>query len=112
MDRASGDDVSGRVRALLAGAPELAALLARADVTLDVFQNAAGAACPASMAASFGAPYLGKLPLDPALQRACDAGEALDDAAPKGPAAAAFAAVVDAFLAQVAARGSRAMSDA
>jgi Mrp family chromosome partitioning ATPase len=101
VDRATGGDVSAEVAALVREHPALARRLADADATVDVFANHAddrARETPATMAAAFGAPYLGKLPLDPALQRAGDAGAALRE----GPAARAFAGVVDAVLTKIA----------
>lgn len=56
---------------------------------------AAGLAGPAGMAAEFGVPFFGRLPLDPAVGRACDAGQAIASLGARGPAALAVRALCD-----------------
>lgn len=46
------------------------------------------------MAASFDVPYLGKVPLDPNLLRACEEGVAVGEKAPESPAVAALDRIV------------------
>lgn len=46
------------------------------------------------MAAAFSVPYLGKVPLDPNLLRACEEGVAVADKAPGSPAVAALEQIV------------------
>ncbi|KAG8461348.1 hypothetical protein KFE25_010535 [Diacronema lutheri] len=55
----------------------------------------AGLAGPERMAAEFGVPFLGKLPLDPAVGRACDAGQAIAALGAHGRAAVAVRALCD-----------------
>ena len=89
VDGASGEDATERVRRILAEkAPELLSM----RVAADVFPAAGGG--PEAMAAAFGVPYLGSLPLDPALLRACEAGESYLAANPDGAAAAALRGIV------------------
>ena len=54
---------------------------------IPVFQSSGGAA---KMAAEFGVPYVGKLPMDPALGLAGERGVAVGDVAKAGPAARAL----------------------
>lgn len=84
---------------------------------LGLVENMAGFACPCcgtvteifapsgggapAMAASFGVPYAGKVPLDPRLLRACETGEGFVESHPEAPAAAAFAAVVRFVIGQI-----------
>lgn len=49
---------------------------------------------PKGMAASFNVPYLGKVPLDPNLLRACEEGVAVGEKAPGSPAVAALDRIV------------------
>lgn len=49
---------------------------------------------PQGMAAAFGVPYLGKVPLDPNLLRACEEGVAVAEKAPGSPAVAALERIV------------------
>lgn len=49
---------------------------------------------PKGMAASFGVPYLGKVPLDPNLLRACEEGVAVAEKAPGSPAVVALDRIV------------------
>jgi len=62
----------------------------------DIFP-AAGAG-PAGMAASFGVPYLGALPIDPQLLAACEAGVAYAVAHPAAPGVPPFLAATTALL--------------
>ena len=65
---------------------------------MNVGTAAAGAAGGAGggegMAAALGVPFLGRIPLDPALSRASESGVAAFRAAPVSPGASALAAVV------------------
>eukprot|EP00500_Bicosoecida_sp_ms1_P002450 CAMPEP_0203807586 /NCGR_PEP_ID=MMETSP0115-20131106/1152_1 /ASSEMBLY_ACC=CAM_ASM_000227 /TAXON_ID=33651 /ORGANISM="Bicosoecid sp, Strain ms1" /LENGTH=358 /DNA_ID=CAMNT_0050716269 /DNA_START=39 /DNA_END=1115 /DNA_ORIENTATION=- len=54
---------------------------------------------PAAMAAAYGLPFLGSLPLDPRMASACEAGEAFTTMYPDSPAAGPFNAVVDKIVA-------------
>ena len=49
---------------------------------------------PQGMAASFQVPYLGKVPLDPNLLKACEEGVALADKLPTSPAVPAIDRIV------------------
>jgi ATP-binding protein involved in chromosome partitioning len=49
-----------------------------------------------TLAAEVGAPLLGRIPLDPALREAADAGTPVLEAAPESEAAAAIGALADA----------------
>ncbi len=49
---------------------------------------------PQGMAQRFDVPYLGKLPMDPNMMRACEEGKSFLEAYPGSVAAAPFAAVV------------------
>ena len=64
--------------------------------TVDVFKTGGGRA----MAEEMGVPFLGAVPLDPAVVANGDAGIPLSDAAGTFPAAAAFAAIADKIMAQ------------
>ena len=67
---------------------------------------------PAAMAAAFGVPYLGDVPLDPVLQRACDAGQSLVDDFQHASSFAPFSAVLGALLTHLAANDALAKSAA
>lgn len=54
---------------------------------------------PSSMAAVFGVPYLGKLPMDPNMMEACERGVSFLDVYPASPAAPSFSAIVDQIIA-------------
>ncbi len=76
---AAGADVTESALALLREkCPELLNLSAYADP----FPAARGGA--EAMAAAFGAPFLGRVPLDPAIGRACEAGASYTAAAAGG----------------------------
>ena len=64
------------------------------------------------MAAAFGVPYLGDVPLDPVLQRACDAGQSLVDDFQHASSFAPFSAVLGALLTHLAANDALAKSAA
>jgi hypothetical protein len=53
---------------------------------------------PSSMAAAFGVPYLGKLPMDPNMMEACERGVSFLDGYPESPAAPSFSAIVDQII--------------
>jgi MinD-like ATPase involved in chromosome partitioning or flagellar assembly len=59
---------------------------------------------PQSMAERFGVPYLGKLPMDPNILRACEEGKSFIDAYPSSVAAAPFAEIVQKIVQQTASR--------
>jgi hypothetical protein len=56
------------------------------------------------MAAQFGVPYLGKLPMDPNMMEACERGRSFLEAFPASPAAGPFAAIVDRLIEATATR--------
>ena len=58
-----------------------------------------GGGGPEQMAARFGAPYLGKIPMDPMLTKACEDGEDFLEAYPEAPAAAPFEKIIDGKIA-------------
>lgn len=70
------------------------------SVRLDPFK-AAGGGGPKAMAEKFGVPYLGALPLDPALTQACENGVYFAQSSPTSPAAKPFQAAVDTILASL-----------
>mmetsp|Transcript_17176 Transcript_17176/g.42242 ORF Transcript_17176/g.42242 Transcript_17176/m.42242 type:complete len:428 (+) Transcript_17176:36-1319(+) len=101
---AAGRDVSARLReALLAADPDL---LRVCSIVADVFptgsasarHNARGLDGPEGMAAEFGVPFLGKLPLDPAVGRAGDTGTMLDAVTSGGGAGGAVGALCDSLV--------------
>eukprot|EP00937_MAST-01D_sp_MAST-1D-sp2_P005938 g5938.t1 len=84
-----GADVTAKALALMAEkAPELLQMVMHADV----FPAAGGG--PRAMAAAFEVPFLGAIPLDPHMLRACDAGESYLATRPEGVAAAPLKHVV------------------
>lgn len=50
---------------------------------------------PAGMARRFGVPYLGKLPMDPNMMRACEEGKSFLELFPESAASASFREVVN-----------------
>lgn len=54
---------------------------------------------PQGMAAAFEVPFLGKLPLDPDLLRACEEGVSLEEKAPQSPAVPALHTIVRSIVA-------------
>eukprot|EP00966_Prymnesium_polylepis_P228618 5290867-Prymnesium_polylepis.1 len=67
-DGAGADVTAATLELLRARCPEVLSLLA----TADVFPRARGGA--EAMASAFGVPFLGRVPLDPSITRACEAG--------------------------------------
>lgn len=53
---------------------------------------------PQSMAQKFNVPYLGRLPMDPNMMRACEEGKSFLESYPTSPAARPFAEVVRQLL--------------
>lgn len=49
---------------------------------------------PAGMAEKFNVPFLGRLPMDPNLMRACDEGKSFLENFPESPASKAFSEIV------------------
>ncbi|KAG5189034.1 nucleotide-binding protein 1 [Tribonema minus] len=88
-----GDCTAEAMAALSAHAPHLLSM----SVAADVFVAAEGGGA-AGMAAKTGVPYLGPVPLDPNLLRACEEGRSFLEAYPMSAAAKPFAAIVDGVL--------------
>jgi Mrp family chromosome partitioning ATPase len=79
---------------------------------LGVIENMSGLLCPtcgteiplfkqgggASLAREMGVPFLGRIPIDPAVVEACDAGKPVAGPGAEGPAARAFRRVVEGIL--------------
>jgi hypothetical protein len=59
----------------------------------DIFPATGGG--PTEMAEKFGVPFLGKIPLDPAMLACCEEGKSFTDTHAGSPAAMAFLAVVE-----------------
>ena len=113
VDRRTGRDATAEIRRLLREAdPILKEVFDDVDASVDVFACDDAAASPAAMAAAFGVPYLGDVPLDPVLQRACDAGQSLVDDFQHASSFAPFSAVLGALLTHLAANDALAKSAA
>lgn len=67
--------------------------------TFQIFCSSSGGG--AKVAAEFGAPFLGRVPMDPALTEAAERGQSASSAAKAAGSARAIAAVAKALLAQV-----------
>ncbi|KAL3790119.1 hypothetical protein ACHAW5_007726 [Stephanodiscus triporus] len=72
--------------------PEVLSMIAAADV----FPPSGGG--PRGMAEKFNVPYLGKLPLDPNLLKACEDGVSFVEKYPSSPAASPLNAIVDKII--------------
>ncbi len=72
--------------------PELLSMMATADVFPPSGRG------PRGMAEKFGVPYLGKLPLDPNLLKACEDGVSFVEKYPSSPAASPLNALVDRLI--------------
>eukprot|EP00752_Nemacystus_decipiens_P018200 g16329.t1 len=93
VDRATGDDKTESARAILREkAPELLELVAQTTVF------AAFGAGPRGMAETFGVPFLGSIPMDPNLLKACEEGEAFTTEYADSPAAKPFGKIVGAVV--------------
>lgn len=90
-----GNDISEKVK------EKLDELNETIGVRLDPFKAAASSGGPEAMAAKFNVPYLGALPLDPALTQACENGVYFAQATPASPAAKPFQAAVDTILSRL-----------
>ena len=105
VDPQSGQDVTEKTKATLAKkAPEVLRLLMQADVYP---QSGEG---PSGMAATFGVPYLGKVPMDANLTSATESGLPFASTYPDSPAASPFLDVVATIEANV--KSSKAAADA
>jgi Mrp family chromosome partitioning ATPase len=94
-DSASGADTTeAALAALQAKCPELLGM----SIFADVFPAPEGGG-PRGMADKFGCPFLGSIPLDPDVLRACEAGKSYLELFPAGAAAPALKAVVAAVVA-------------
>ena len=73
VDRATGENLTSRVREAIKSA------VPNADVaaSFPVFPSASGKSSVEAMANAFSVPFLGSVPLDPSLQKVCDAGSAV-----------------------------------
>ena len=86
-------DCTSDVMALLQEkCPEVLSMIA----TTDVFPSSGGG--PRGMAEKFSVPYLGKLPLDPNLLKACEDGTSFVDKYPSSPATSPLNAIVDKLI--------------
>jgi len=61
--------------------------------------SAAGPINPETMAAKFNVPYLGRLPMDPNMMRACEEGKSFLEVYPHSPAALPFSNIVSKIVA-------------
>jgi Mrp family chromosome partitioning ATPase len=82
------------VASLMEKCPELAAY----SISTPLFDTVGGDN-PSSMAAAFGVPYLGRVPMDPNMTRACEEGVSFLSSYPTSAAAPAFKSLVDQIVA-------------
>jgi len=95
-DPTSGEDKTEQIKSILAEAsPELLDVLAEASIFAPAAESASSAK---QMAADFGAPYLGQVPLDPMIGEACERGLAFLEEYPGAPAAESLRRIVDNIL--------------
>ena len=93
VERKTGRDQTEYVRGVLQQCD-----LQQCDASITIFQCALDNS-PQSMAARFNVPYLGALPLDPSLQRACESGTCLVcQCQQHSPAFTPFVRLVDTML--------------
>eukprot|EP00904_Undaria_pinnatifida_P006265 jgi/Undpi1/2769/HiC_scaffold_14.g06146.m1 len=93
VDRASGEDKTEAARAIMQEkAPELLELMAQTTVFAPFGKG------PRGMAESYGVPFLGAIPMDPNLLKACEEGEAFTTEYKDSPAARPFGKIVDAVV--------------
>ncbi len=85
-----------KTAAILAALRQVDPALLDCQVQTEVFP--AFGSGPQGMAAAFQVPYLGKLPLDPNLLRACEEGVSVAEKAPDSPAVAALDKIVRGIL--------------
>ena len=92
MDRRTGSPVSDEtLKTLLEKCPELDHL----DLRSTLFNTkAAGKDGPQQMAARFGCPFLGSIPMDANLTKACEEGEPFNEAYKESVGATAFSRIV------------------
>ena len=89
--------LAATVELLRSRCPEVLGLLAAADV----FPRAKGGA--EAMASAFGVPFLGRVPLDPSITRACEAGQSYTAGARLAGKCSLLAPIVQRLLAITAA---------
>ncbi|CAM9241903.1 unnamed protein product [Ectocarpus sp. 8 AP-2014] len=93
VDRATGEDKTESARAVLREkAPELLELMAQTTVFTSFGKG------PRGMAESYGVPFLGSIPMDPNLLKACEEGEAFTTMYAESPAAKPFVKIVGAVV--------------
>jgi len=104
---ARGNDASARAQALIAErCPELLELFAYSDV----FPSAGGGA--EAMARSFGVPFFGRVPLDPEIVRACEAGTSYTAGVRSRGARSLLQPIVDKLVEATEGAGAAAAQDA
>lgn len=98
FDRKTGEDRTAEIHRLLESFdPPMRALFDEADASVSVF-HASNQSSPKSMAAKFKVPYLGALPLDPALLEACESGKSIVHEFKQAPAFAPLKRLVATLL--------------
>lgn len=94
-----GDDVTdAMIRRIKEVLPELMTLSVRAPLFTPI---TAGRSNPQTMAIKFGVPYLGRLPMDPNMMKACEEGLSLLEHFPLSPAAVPFEAITKRIISTV-----------
>lgn len=107
VERKTGRDQTEYVRGVLQQCD-----LQQCDASITIFQCALDNS-PQSMAARFNVPYLGALPLDPSLQRACESGTCLVcQCQQHSPAFTPFVRLVDTMLSIITANKAKIPSQA
>ena len=97
VNQSTGADETARVREILAEhAPDLADSL---NIRADVFVPSKGGA--EAMCAQMSVPFLGKVPLDPAISKAAELGKSVFDPELRVASASAVASVVDGVIGAV-----------
>ena len=97
--RPDGADVSAAAREAL-----VAAGLGNVAMVADIFQANQGGG--EAMAEAAGVPFLGRVPLDPALGKAAEAGVAIGSQDPQAPAAKALDAIISNLIERLETEGS------
>ena len=107
VERKTGRDQTEYVRGVLQQCD-----LQQCDASITIFQCALDNS-PQSMAARFNVPYLGALPRDPSLQRACESGTCLVcQCQQHSPAFTPFVRLVDTMLSIITANKAKIPSQA
>lgn len=91
-DGGAGECTNDVLSLLREKCPEVLSMIATADVF------PASGSGPRGMAEKFGVPYLGRLPLDPNLLRACEEGSSFVDKYPASPATSPLNGIVDKLI--------------